>query len=83
MSSFIKNIKKLKIPNLLHKIIKIYAEMVEWFKAHAWKACEVKSLRRFESCSLRQNDNKQFKKLHNTIYKQIFALKILIINFRG
>ena len=29
-------------------------EMVERFKAHAWKACEVNSLRRFKSCSLRQ-----------------------------
>ena len=28
--------------------------MVERFKAHAWKACEVNSLRRFKSCSLRQ-----------------------------
>lgn len=27
--------------------------MAERFKAHAWKACEVDSLRRFESCSLR------------------------------
>ena len=28
--------------------------MVERFKAHAWKACEVNSLRRFKSCSLHQ-----------------------------
>ena len=31
-----------------------FGEMVERFKAHAWKACEVNSLRRFKSCSLRQ-----------------------------
>ncbi len=34
-------------------IINRYGEMVERFKAHAWKACEVNSLRRFKSCSLR------------------------------
>ena len=45
----------------------INAEMAERFKAHAWKACEVTSLRRFESCSLRQigiMDNTQ-EKIHN------------------
>ena len=32
--------------------------MVERLKAHAWKACEVNSLRRFKSCSLRQSKPK-------------------------
>lgn len=31
-----------------------YGQMVEWFKAHAWKACDVNSIRRFESSSVRQ-----------------------------
>lgn len=35
-----------------------HGEMVERFKAHAWKACEVNSLRRFKSCSLRQEQSR-------------------------
>ena len=37
-----------------------HAEMAERFKAHDWKSCEVKSLRRFKSSSPRQNKGWQF-----------------------
>ena len=52
-----------KMLDLLSRWLIIFAEMAERFKAHAWKACEVKSLRRFESCSLRQQNT-----LHVLIY---------------
>ena len=37
-------------------VILLFGEMSEWSKVHDWKSCKVKSLRGFESPSLRIGD---------------------------
>lgn len=55
----------------------IFGEMVERFKAHAWKACEVNSLRRFKSCSLRHGRNiLWFWDFSNTTYCVFFLSQL-------
>lgn len=39
--------------NLSDIFILLFGEMSEWSKVHDWKSCKVKSLRGFESPSLR------------------------------
>ena len=61
--------------------------MVEWFKAHAWKACEVNSLRRFKSCSLCQtvtrhwSQNKGYDKFVSFLFYSLSHCHLVLKNW--
>lgn len=46
--------------------------MAEWSKAHDWKSCEVKSLRRFKSSSLRQKERRSNTSICVLFFGEIF-----------